>query len=59
MRRGCVMYGGKKSEKGRMTGKQWQSVVSDAFFPLDTIFTSKQDFNGDLDSWNLGIEHMV
>jgi AraC-like DNA-binding protein len=49
------MYDGKKSEKGRMTGKQWQSVVSDAFFPLDTIFTSKQDFNGDLNSWNLGI----
>ncbi len=45
----------KKSDKGRLTGPQWQSVVSDTFFPLDTTYTSPQEFHGELDSWTLGI----
>ena len=49
------MNDGKKSENGRLTGQQWQSSVSDTFFPLDTTFSSKNGFRGDLESWNLGM----
>ena len=52
---GCVVNDGKKSENRCMSSQQWQSVVSDTFFPLDTNFISRQNFEGELDSWSLGI----
>ena len=48
---GCVVNDGKKSENRCMSSQQWQSVVSDTFFPLDTNFISRQNFKA---SWILG-----
>jgi len=45
----------KTTVKGLLTGAQWQSAVSDTFFPLETTFKGPQDFHGELESWNLGI----
>lgn len=49
------MDNGDKSAKRRLTGNRWQSVVSDTFFPLDTTFNTPDTFQGDLDTWSLGI----
>ena len=39
----------------RMTANQWQDVVSDTFFPLETTMADEQSFKGALNTWNLGI----
>lgn len=44
-----------KSATNRMTATQWQSVVSDTFFPLETTMADQPSFSGDLQTWNLGI----
>lgn len=33
----------------------WQNVISDTFFPLDTVFRDDDRFNGDLKCWSLGL----
>ena len=38
-----------------LNGTQWQSVVSDTFFPLDATLVEEQSFSGELSTWNLGI----
>jgi AraC-like DNA-binding protein len=38
-----------------LTGSQWQSVVSDTFFPLDATLGEEEAFRGNLDTWNLGV----
>lgn len=49
------MNDGDKSAKRGLTSNLWQSVVSDTFFPLDTTFSTPETFQGDLDTWSLGI----
>lgn len=49
------MSEGNKSAESRLTGNLWQSVVSDTFFPLDATFRERETFQGDLDTWSLGI----
>ena len=49
-----VNYGDKSATR-RLTGNLWQSIVSETFFPLDTTFSERQTFQGDLDTWSLGI----
>lgn len=44
-----------KAVKRMLTGSQWQSVVSDTFFPLDTTLSEEVTFRGNLDTWNLGV----
>lgn len=44
-----------KSARKGVNGGQWQSVVSDTFFPLDATLVDEHSFRGDLDTWNLGI----
>ncbi|MGB0410387.1 MAG: helix-turn-helix domain-containing protein [Pikeienuella sp.] len=44
-----------KYSSGRMTASQWQSAVSDTFFPLETTMVESQSFVGELNTWDLGI----
>ena len=44
-----------KAANNRMTATQWQSAVSDTFFPLETTMANDQTFTGNLNTWNLGI----
>ncbi len=44
-----------KAANNRMTATQWQAAVSDTFFPLETTMVEEQSFEGDLNTWNLGI----
>lgn len=44
-----------KAANNRLTATQWQSAVSDTFFPLETTMADDRSFAGDLNTWNLGI----
>jgi AraC-like DNA-binding protein len=37
----------------------WRKAVSDAFFPLDTIFREEDSFDGDLKNWSLGLASLA
>lgn len=44
-----------KAVNNRLTARQWQDVVSNTFFPLETTMVEDQSFTGALNTWNLGI----
>lgn len=44
-----------KAADNRMTATQWQTAVSDTFFPLETNMKDEDAFAGELSTWNLGI----
>ncbi|HCP80229.1 MAG TPA: AraC family transcriptional regulator [Octadecabacter sp.] len=44
-----------KAANNRLTANQWQTAVSDTFFPLETTMSDDHSFAGDLNTWNLGI----
>ena len=44
-----------KAANKRLTATEWQSAVSDTFFPLETTTAEKDTFVGNLSTWNLGI----
>ena len=49
------MKNGKKTPERLLSSAQWQSVVSDTYFPLETSFKEDLSFRGALETWNLGV----
>jgi len=44
-----------KAGNKRLTATEWQAAVSDTFFPLETTMTDEGTFEGNLNTWDLGI----